>query len=401
MLDRHTLADLCDACGLSVDIVRSLAVEYATTKPAAILFGWGLNKYKHSAEIFRCVDALAAICGHVGVPGGGATLGFQTQRHFDKSVEAADRATGFRAIAEPVLGRGLLEATDPPVRMMFVNGGNPVNQSPNSNLVAKAFERIEFTVIVDMFLNDTADYADVFLPTTTFLEEEDVLVSWGHNIIGGVNPVVSPVGEARSDLWIFQQLAQRLGIGDEMAGTPREWLRRMLRPMEQKGLSVDQVMQGPVRCPTAPQVPFADRKFPTKSGRYQFITEIDLQPRMLEEYPLTFVTNFSKTWLLSQMLSTEHPSPFVRIGTETATNYGVKDKDQIIVRSPVGELNLAAHVDERVGAGMVVMPVGTWIKRGGGANVLTEDVLSNYGEMAAYGETRVTIERVAAQAESK
>jgi anaerobic selenocysteine-containing dehydrogenase len=92
------------------------------------------------------------------------------------------------------------------------------------------------------------------------------------------------------------------------------------------------------------------------------------------------------------MTSAEHPGPFVRIGTDTAERYGVKDKDQIIVRSAVGQLRLTANVDARVGPGMVVMPVGTWIKRGGGANVLTEDVLSNFGEMAAYGDTRVAIE---------
>jgi anaerobic selenocysteine-containing dehydrogenase len=395
MLDEHALGELCEACGVPQAQVRELAVQYATAKPASVLFGWGLNKYKHSAEIFRCVDALAAMCGHIGIPGGGATLGFQTARHFDKSVEAGDRVTGLRAIPEPMLGQGLLDASDPPVRMMFINGGNPINQSPNSNLVAKAFERLEFTVIVDMFLNDTADYADLFLPTTTFLEEEDLLVSWGHNILGGVNKVIEPVGEARSDLWIFQRLAERLGIGEEMAGTPREWLKRFLKPLEDKGVSVDQVMEGPVRCPTGPQVPFSDMKFPTKSGKYEFITEINLDSRVVDGYPLTFVTNFSKTWLLSQMTSAEHPKPFVRIGADTAAHYGVSDKEEIVVRSRVGHLRVAAHVDERVGAGMVVMPVGTWIKRGGGANVLTEDILTNFGGMAAYGDTRVTIERVA------
>jgi anaerobic selenocysteine-containing dehydrogenase len=319
--------------------------------------------------------------------------GFQTQRHFDKSLEAAQHATHHRAIPEPTLGRGLLEASEPKVRMMFINGGNPINQSPNSNLVAEAFNGIEFTVIVDAFLNDTADYCDVFLPTTTFLEEEDVLVSWGHNILGGVNPVIAPVGEARSDLWIFQQLATRLGIGDEMAGTPREWLRRLCAPLESKGVSVDELMEHPVRCPTAPQVPFADHVFPTKSGRFEFITQMDYSPRVVDGFALTLVTNFSRAWLLSQMLESDHPKrAFVRIGPDTAARYGIVDRGDVIVRSQVGHLQVEAWVDPRVGSGMVVMPVGTWIKRGGGANVLTEDITSNFGEMAAYGETRVTLE---------
>jgi anaerobic selenocysteine-containing dehydrogenase len=394
LLDRRSLDELCRACELPEAEVRELARLYATQKPASILLGWGLNKYQHSAEIFRCVDALGALCGHIGVAGGGVSHGFNTQRHFDKAVEAPDRVRHHRAIPEPLLGRVLLEAQDPPVRMLFVNSGNPVNQSPNSNLVAQAFDKLEFLVVVDQVLTDTTDYADVFLPTTTFLEEEDMLVSWGHNIIGGVNPVIAPVGEARSDLWIFQQLAERLGIGPEMAGSPRDWLKRIFVPLERQGVSVEQVMAQPVRCPVAPMVPFRDRKFSTKSGRFEFITSLHHAPRVLPDFPLTLVTNYSKKWLLSQILEKDNPKTSVRIGVETATAHGIVSGEQIIIRSPVGHLAVEAIVDPKVSRGMVIMPVGTWIKRGGGANVLTEDIMSNFGQMAAFGETRVRLERL-------
>jgi anaerobic selenocysteine-containing dehydrogenase len=398
-LDGYGLAALCRACDLPEEDVRALARLYATSKPAAILLGWGLNKYQHSAEIFRCVDALAALCGHIGVPGGGVTHGYETQRHFAKAVEAPERARARRSIPEPTLGRGLLESREPPVRMLFVNSGNPVNQSPNSNLVAQALARLDFVVVVDQFLTDTADYAHVFLPSTTFLEEEDILVSWGHNILGGVNPVIEPVGEARSDLWIFQRLADRLGFGDEMAGTPREWLRRIFAPLEARGVSIEEVLERPVRCPVAPMVPFADGVFSTSSGKFEFITAMACEDRPVPDFPLRLVTNFSKRWLLSQILEKDHPPvASVRIGTETARAHAIGHGERIRVRSRVGELEVEALVDDRVGPGMVVMPVGTWIKRGGGANVLTEDVVSNFGQMAAYGETRVRLERLAAGA---
>lgn len=397
LLDAQSLPDLCRTCGVAEEDVRSLARRYATTRPAAILLGWGLNKYQHSAEMFRCVDALGALCGHIGVAGGGVTHGYATQRHFDKKLEAGHLAKHTRAIPEPLLGRGLLESRDPPVRMMFVNGGNPVNQSPNSNLVARAFSMLEFVVVVDSFLTDTADHAHVFLPTTTFLEEEDILVSWGHNIIGGVNPVIAPVGEARSDLWIFQQLAQRLGIGDDMAGTPREWLKRIFAPMESHGLKIEDVLEQPVRCPVAPMVPYADRVFPTKSGKYEFIGTFHNPSRTLPEFPLTLVTNFSRKWLLSQILEKDHQGiVFIRIGVKTAERFRIEHAEKVIVRSAVGQLTVEVRIDPKVGPDMVVMPVGTWIKHGGGANVLTEDIVSNFGQMAAFGETRVTLERIAA-----
>ncbi|MDB5416367.1 MAG: trimethylamine-N-oxide reductase [Rubritepida sp.] len=393
LLDSRTLAELSEACDIGEDDIRRLAREYATSKPASILLGWGLNKYKHSAEVFRCVDALAALTGQIGIAGGGVSHGFNSQRLFDKLVEAPGRATHHRSIPEPTLGRGLLEANEPPVRMMFITGGNPINQSPNSMLVAQAFRALDFTVLVDSFMTDTADYAHLFLPTTTFLEEEDVLVSWGHNILGGVNPVIEPVGESRSDLWIFQRLAERLGIGAEMAGTPREWLARILTPMTHNGVTLEEVMEGPVRCPIAPMIPFADKVFPTASGRYEFITRLDHRPRRDEDFPLTFVTNFSKRWLLSQMTEAEHPkSPQVRVDPGSAALAGVRDGQRARLRSAVGVLEVEVKVDGRIGPGIVLMPVGTWIKRGGGANVLTEDVVSNFGLMAAYGETRVRLE---------
>ena len=397
LLNRHTFDDLCATCELPPETVRAITRAYATTRPAAVLLGWGLNKYQHSAEIFRCVDALGAICGQIGVPGGGVTHGFTTARHFDKKIEGEHLAKLKRSIPEPLLGQGLTDLSDPPVRMMMVNGGNPVNQSPNSLRVAQAFAKLDFLVVVDTVLTDTTDYAHLFLPTTTFLEEEDMLVSWGHNIIGGVNQVIEPVGEARSDLWIYQQLAERLGFGEGMAGTPREWLARIFAPLEARGVSVESVMAGPVRCPIAPMVPFADHVYPTKSGKFEFIAELRNPRRQVPGYPLTLVTNFSKKWLLSQMLESEHPKvAFIRIGTDTAHEYSIADRELIVIRSPVGSLKVQALVDPRVGRDMVIMPVGTWIKRGGGANVLTEDIISNFGQMAAYGETRVTLEKIGA-----
>jgi anaerobic selenocysteine-containing dehydrogenase len=151
---------------------------------------------------------------------------------------------------------------------------------------------------------------------------------------------------------------------------------------------------GPVRCPVAPMVPFADHVYPTKSGRFEFITRLDHAPRVVPDYPLTLVTNYSKKWLLSQILEKEHPSiASIRIGAETARQYGIESGERAIIRSPVGHLEVLVLVDARIGRGMVIMPVGTWIKRGGGANVLTEDIMSNFGQMAAYGETRVRLER--------
>ncbi|MCX7306554.1 MAG: molybdopterin-dependent oxidoreductase, partial [Afipia sp.] len=110
----HSVDDLSTQCGVAIDELQQLAREYATTRPSSILLGWGLNKYKSSAEIFRCVDALAALCGQIGISGGGVTHGFDTQRLFDKAIEAADHARFHRTIPEPLLARDCWKPAIPP-----------------------------------------------------------------------------------------------------------------------------------------------------------------------------------------------------------------------------------------------------------------------------------------------
>jgi anaerobic selenocysteine-containing dehydrogenase len=143
-------------------------------------------------------------------------------------------------------------------------------------------------------------------------------------------------------------------------------------------------------------VPFSDRVFPTKSGKFEFIREMKNPNREVPGFPLTLVTNFSKSWLLSQMTEKDHPAkPSVRVGTDTSEKFRVTSGQMVTIRSPVGALQVEVVVDPKVGRGMVIMPVGTWMKRKGGVNVLTEDIISNFGQMAAYGETRVTLEPIA------
>ncbi|MEI4472197.1 molybdopterin-dependent oxidoreductase [Frigidibacter sp. MR17.24] len=396
----RSVAGWAAAAGVAIGTLRALARDYATLKPASIQLGWGLNKYRHSAEIFRCIDALAAIAGHVGRAGGGVTHGFDTRRHFAADIEGFDTAAHRRTIPEPMLGRALLETRDPPIGMVMVNGGNPVNQSPNSDLVARGLAAVGFTVVMDTVLTDTCDHADVFLPSTTFFEEEDVLVSWGHNLIGGVNPVIAPPGEARSDLRMYQDLARRLGLAG-MEGSPRDWLGRILAPMEAAGLPVDRVMAGPQPCPTAPMVPFADRRFPTASGRVELIGSLPETTRAVPGFPLVLITTFEKKWLLSQIAPDEHPDrPAVRVHPDTAAACGAPDGGTVRIVSPAGALAAVVRHDPRVGPGIVLATVGTWIKRGGGVNRLTEDRMTNFGEMAAYGDTRVRLEPLAAAADT-
>jgi len=391
LIHSFSMAEISKKCGLELHEIERLARNYGEHKPASIFLGYGINKWVHSPEMIRLIDALGALTGNIGRPGGGVNHGFQTRRLFDMKALAPEAARYHREIPEPILGQGILDATEPPLKMIWINGSNPVVSCPNSHKVIRALKGLDFVVVVDHFLTDTADLAHLFLPTTTFLEEEDILVSWGHNWIGPVNKVIEPLGECKSDLHIIQELAGRLGLGNEMAGTTREWLKRFLLPMEKAGISLERVMESPVRCPLAPMVAFADKRFLTPSGKFEFIKTFYEERK--GDHPYHLLTVLGEKWLNSLILEEEHPErPLAFVSPNLAREKRIRNKSKVSVKSRVGELVAEARFSEAVREDTVVMPHGTWLKRGGAANQLTEDLVSNAGHMAAYYSTTVTIE---------
>ena len=315
----------------------------------------------------------------------------ETRRHFDLQPLAPEAVRYKREIPEPILGQGIIDAEEPPIKMIWINGSNPVISCPNSYKVIQALKTLDFVVVVDHFITDTADLAHIFLPTTTFLEEEDVVVSWGHNWIGPVNKAIEPLGECKSDLHIVQELGGRLGLRNEMSGTTRDWLKRFLQPMEKAGVLLERVMESPVRCPIAPMIAFADKKFLTPSGKFEFIKTFYKEKE--KERPYHLLSVLGEKWLNSLILGEEHPEmPQAFISPNVAREKSIRDQAKVSLNSSVGELVAEARFSEGLRDDTVVMPHGTWLKRGGAANQLTEDLLSDSGNMAAYYSTTVSIE---------
>lgn len=393
LINSFSMKGITEKCGVSEEDIREIALTYGENKPSSIFLGYGINKWGHSFEMVRLIDALGALTGNIGRSGGGVNHGFQTRRLFDMKLLVPEYVKYRREIPEPTLGQGILDAKEPPIKMIWINCSNPVVSCPNSNKVIKALRSIEFVVVVDHFITDTADLANIFLPATTFLEEEDIVVSWGHNWIGPVNKAIEPLGESKTDLQIMQELAERLGIGDKMAGSTREWLKRFLNPMERAGVSLEKVMEGPIRCPIAPMVAFKDKRFLTPSGKFEF-TE-SFYKEGLKEHPYHLLTILGEKWLNSTILEEEHPEHVqVFISSSLANEKGIVNKSKVSLKSRTGKLIAEVDLSERVRSDTVVLPQGTWIKKGGAANELTEDVITSRGDMAGYYSTTVSIELV-------
>jgi anaerobic selenocysteine-containing dehydrogenase len=261
-------------------------------------------------------------------------------------------------------------------------------------MVRQALERIEHVVVSDIYLTDTAQYAHLFLPTTTFVEEEDLLVTdWWHAYFSYVRPVVSPCGEAKSDLAMFQGLATRLGFGAEMAGSPGEWISRLTAPMQGYGITLDHLRaEGWVRHPLAQDVPFADWKFYTPSQKFEFLTAWGEDFRPTVDYPLYLITGKTNTRLNSQVLDRDRDQlPQVWAHPQVLAEAGLAPGDQALVESPYGSMRVRIQIDAQQRHDTLFTNQGTWLGAGGTPNQLTGNVISHHGKLGAYNHVSVRL----------
>lgn len=421
LVDRFTLEDLAAQAGVGiadcVDLAKAMAglssqadtaSSEASERPgrsAAILLGWGMHRHVNAHLGVRTVDALSAITGNIGLPGGGVSQGFEEYGPYDQSIWGADLHPPRRTLLLPRIGREIL-AADPPIRMIVSSASNPVCMAPNAALVGEAFRRTEFIVHMGHFLDDTADAATLVLPCTTFLEENDVVASYGHNYIGAVNQVIEPVGECRSQFAIYQDLAGRFPFAGRYCLPESHWLERICRPLLDKGISLDALRNGPMRHPDAPMVAWADKAFTTPSGRFEFLSALEVTapsgddamhtgPELGQNpaYPLTLLTTGSPDHLCSELTLAEHaPLPVAVVHPEAASN--MADGAEAWLCTPMGRVRVTLRLDPRQRPDVCMCRRGGWTKAGHGLNRLIPDHVSALGNGTPYYEARAALRPV-------
>lgn len=374
------------------DELETIAELYAAG-PSAILVGWGMQRRANGSATVRVLDALGAISGNIGVPGGGVSFYFKRKGAFDTTF--GDGAGPLpRRLAEPLLGREILDASDPAIRMVWVTAGNPVAMLPDAHTVKRALETRELTVVVDSFLTDTARTAHVVLPTTTMLEDDDLVGAYGHHWLGEVRPVVPAPDGVKTDYAIAQALAERLGLGEHFRDGIETWKRRFLGPVAGLGASLDAMREGYVRNPLAPKVLFADRKFPTATGRVNLIHDADPEPaRPTHDRPLLLMA-FST----EKAQSSQWADPRTQNGAAVATVHpdaagGLAEGVTVRIESEVGAMDVRLRFDARQRRDVILMAKGGWLRDGRCANALIAARATDAGGGAVYYDTPVRIVR--------
>jgi len=393
-----------------VDALRRVADLYATTRPALVRCGYGPERNRNGGSASLAILALPAVGGKFGERGGGYMMSNSASWGITNTwIGASEPAT--RIINMNRLGRALLEG-DPPIGILFVYNSNPAVTTPDQRRVLRGLEREDlFTIVFDQVMTDTARYADVLLPNTTFLEGYDLVKSYGPWTMGLGRPVIEPIGESRCNADVFGALLELTGLGEE--NDPHGELEEMLDVLSRlPGTTRDEVRD----CGAA-IAPFDGRPiqfrdvFPRTADR-----KIDLYPDVLanesaaglyvyqpdpgtQEYPLALISPASDRTISSTLAEIPRPEVRLLMHPDDAAARGIKDGDGVRVFNALGDVRCNAGIGTWIRRGTVSLPKGLWRKHtanGYTGTSLVPDTLTDVAGGACFNDARVQVSRQSA-----
>ena len=391
LIQGRSTEELLAICEVSLSDAEDLCHAYATVNPLATFIGAGLQRYRYGGENVRLINALALLSGNVGRSGGGVYFHLHSYRNLDLGWIRGPGHKGRRAFHIAAIGREILAAQDPPVRMLWVNGINVVNQAPGASETVRAFDGVEFKVVVDAFMNDTAERADLLLPCALMLEQPDVVGSFLHEYVQYVAAVVEPPPEVRTDLWIVTELGKRLDPPVVMP-TAEDCLRIALTSPHLETTLEELKLKGYIRS-KRPRIAFEGLEFAHVDGKYRFPGQLHDEPPAPAGYPLRLLTLVRRTAIHSQILpEDQQPFPPVWVAPDCPALKSLDLSKPAALVSPLGRLPVTVRRMPGLHPGTVVYRRGDWMNRGGGANQLISSGLTDLGGGAPFYDQYVRLE---------
>jgi anaerobic selenocysteine-containing dehydrogenase len=412
----------------AADIVE-LTRLYATTRPGLIKIADGLNRNLNGGQATRAVCMLPALTGQYGQKGGGLAYSASGYVQWDRAAvhHWADCPPPGRKVNMNRLGAALAgEAADPPIKSLFVFGSNPAAIAPNAGLIVAQLQREDlFTVVHELFMTDTADYADIVLPATSQLEQTDLHKAYGHTYISYNAQAIEPLGDCKSNWEMIGLLAREMGFNEPwLHQSVDEVIAEVLTATAATNPALAHISLEKLReTPTIPleledETPFVDGRFPTPSGKvelysqtmadmgldplpgYQAVSDDGAVERLGDGYKLAdslelispAAHHFVTSSLANQPgLLAREGTPFVEIHPQDAAARGIQAGMAVIVENGRGWCQLRAVITNAVQPGVVASPKGRWSKHNGGRNVnwTTPDALADMAGQSTFHNNRV------------
>lgn len=400
--------------GIPASEIESLAVEYATTRPAAIRVNYGVQRTDRGGSAVRAIAALPVITGSWREAGGGLQL--TTSGAFALNLAGLQRpdlqetsplGRAARIVNMTQLGRALNDLDTPPVHALCVYNSNPAAIAPHQSRVLAGLARTDlFTVVLEQFLTDTAVHADIVLPATTFLEHTDLYLAYGHYYLQLARPAVARPGEVRSNVEIFRALAERMGFPEKcFSDSEDDMIRTLLETNSEflKGISLEKLEdRRSIRLSLGdgPFLPFAAGGFKTASGQFEFgAASLAYTPpaesrqgnaELRARYPLELISakngdNMNSTF--GHRAAVDEQASTLTMHPLDAAARGLSDGVLVRLFNDRGSCYRAVSVSDRVRPGVVHSHGVRWNKTsqcGLGINQLTSDRLTDLGGGATF-----------------
>jgi anaerobic selenocysteine-containing dehydrogenase len=400
--------------GVEKDQIVRLVHTYAESEPALLRCGWGLERNRNGLSAVASVLALPAVAGKFGKRGGGFTLSSSKAYGVDQDQLAGMPEPATRVINQVHLGRALLEEAAPPIKALFVYNCNPAATVPDHNRVLAGLRREDlFTVVHDQVMTDTAVFADLVLPATTFLEHRELSKSYGTYALQLAEPVVPAAGEARSNAALFQMLGRAMGWNDgPFAEDEEALLRRALDSVHGRfegSLSPERMLRDRIiyfDFPGRQPVQF-DSVFPgTADGKiHLYSDDLGNEPYAFRDetpdpaFPLALISPASARSISSTMAEYNLLDAGLELSPVDAAARGLEEGDTVRVFNLLGEVHCRLKVDARIKEGVASLAKGIWRRatmNGSIGNALVPDIVTPVSGGACYNDARVQVEKLQA-----
>jgi anaerobic selenocysteine-containing dehydrogenase len=415
--------------GISAAKVVDLGERYGRSRAAFIRVNYGLQRHGGGGMAVRTIACLPAIAGHWRRPGGGVQLSTSANFQFNRqALERPDLSPPVRTINMIRLGEALTTPNagvgGPPVRALVVYNSNPAAVAPDRNTVLRGLAREDlFTVVLEHFQTDTADWADIVLPATTQLEHWDIHLAYGHHYVTLNRPSIAPVGEAKPNSEIFRLLARRMGMSHpSLVDDDLTLIRQSLETNAEKlrGVTLDGLLEhGWMRLnvPT-PYQPFANGGFPTPSGKCELYSERMAQmgldplpaftapyefpenvPELSSRYPLTLISSpahqfLNTTFVNVDALRRAAREPECVLHPHDAERRAIPAGARVVIHNDRGAFTAVARVEDSIREGVIWAPSIWWGKfaaDGANANQTTSQRETDLGHGPVFYDNLVEV----------
>lgn len=424
-----TIEKAAHVADVPAGVLTELAYDIGHLKPMTIAPGYGMQRYSNGGQTIRSLLALNALTGNVGKPGACFHYANLQSYVFDDVKEPLcyyppKESDGMfrRKVSKAKLGDDMLGLKDPELKMVWVERGNPVAQNPDTNTTLKAFRKLDFRVVVEQFLTDTAREADIILPAKNMFEQSDIIGSYWNPYVQLKPKILEPAGEVKPETEIYHLIAQRLGYSKEEISrylpepgdeNVQAWLKEKLKAIPQ--LKWEELVQGPVLAPGVEEIAFSDLKFNTATGKIELSSEqaremwgVDPLPAYTElvegekehkaRYPVHLLTPNTKDRIHSQfgnlkLIKQFAPQPVLIMNASDAGERNIEDGAMVRAYNDRGEMRVRVQLNFSIRKGCAAYYNGWWLSEGGTPNLLSKGRETDMGHGTAFHDCLIEIER--------